>query len=253
MRFRRCTFTFGRILLGCSTMLCAVASAQTGACGVRSATQVPPVVELYTSEGCSSCPPADQWLSALKSNGDIVAMAFHVDYWDRLGWRDRFASPAFTQRQAREQEHNGADFSYTPQVVLDGADHKRWYRNAGLQPEPQSRPLATVQLALTRDGSRYTAVVTPTTGAPPKLAAYWTVTEDNHVTAVKAGENRGATLKHDYVVREYLPVAAWQAKGSVSLQYTVRSADDAAHPRHVNLVVIDASTGRPVQAVKLGC
>src|ERR1700709_639060 len=76
-----------------------------------------PVVELYTSEGCSSCPPADRWLSGFKADPSTVALAFHVDYWDRLGWKDRFASAAFTERQSRQQAVNGARFSYTPQVV----------------------------------------------------------------------------------------------------------------------------------------
>ena len=74
------------------------------------------MVELYTSEGCSSCPPADRWLSALKDGPPVVALAFHVDYWDRLGWKDRNASPAYTRRQAAQQRFNGARFSYTPQV-----------------------------------------------------------------------------------------------------------------------------------------
>ena len=84
------------------------------------------MVELYTSEGCNSCPPADRWLSTLKADPAVVALAFHVDYWDRLGWKDRFASAAFTARQAAQQATNGARFSYTPQVVVDGRDRNDW-------------------------------------------------------------------------------------------------------------------------------
>ena len=79
-----------------------------GSCSARSGPSVAPVVELYTSEGCSSCPPADVWLSRLKADPGVVALAFHVDYWDRLGWKDRFASPVYTQRQAQSQRSSGA-------------------------------------------------------------------------------------------------------------------------------------------------
>ena len=98
------------------------------ACTAASTRQVASVVELYTSEGCNSCPPADRWLSRLKADPAVVALAFHVDYWDRLGWKDRFASAAFTTRQASQQASNGARFSYTPQVVVDGRDRTDWSR-----------------------------------------------------------------------------------------------------------------------------
>ena len=101
------------------------------ACTAASTRQVPPVVELYTSEGCNSCPPADRWLSKLKADPAVVALAFHVDYWDRLGWKDRFASAAFTARQAAQQASNGARFSYTPQVVVDGRGGARRRRHRG--------------------------------------------------------------------------------------------------------------------------
>src|SRR5688572_7390063 len=100
-------------LVACGPRLAAAADA----CTAASPRTIVPVVELYTSEGCNSCPPADRWLSTLKAAPDVVALAFHVDYWDRLGWKDRFASAAFTQRQANQQASTGARFSYTPQVI----------------------------------------------------------------------------------------------------------------------------------------
>jgi hypothetical protein len=229
-------------------------AADPASCLSRSGAQVTPVVELYTSEGCNSCPPADRWLSRLKADAGTVALAFHVDYWDRLGWKDRFASPAYTQRQSQQQASNGAGFSYTPQVVVDGADRKDWH----VLPAPPAKAApaeAKVALTLTRDGQRFDAMVQPGPGAPARLAAFWAVTEQGHVTAVKAGENQGVTLNHDFVVREYKPVAAWSADRSapVSLQFSPATTPDPAHPRQVNLVVIDAVTGRPVQALKIGC
>ena len=222
------------------------------ACSAASARVVPAVVELYTSEGCSSCPPADRWLSRLKDDPSVVALAFHVDYWDRLGWKDRFASPAFTARQAAEQATNGARFSYTPQVVVDGRDRTDWSRALATS---ASRPNATVDVTLAHRGDSFVATVTPGVGSPKRLAAYWAVTEQGHSSAVRAGENAGATLHHDFVVRDYEPVAAWAARSGAAetIAFAPQARADAGHPRSVNLVVVDASTGRPVQAVKLGC
>ena len=222
------------------------------ACSAHSAATMPPVVELYTSEGCDSCPPADRWLSKLKADPGVVALAFHVDYWDRLGWKDRFASAAFTTRQAEQQATNGARFSYTPQVVVDGRDRKDW---PGLGLPLGKRPPTPVEIALVREGERVGATVAAGAGAPKRLAAYWAVTEHGHVTAVQAGENRGATLHHDFVVREYQAVPAWSTRGGApqTVAFQPFAKADAARPREINFVVVDAESGRPVQAVKLGC
>jgi hypothetical protein len=231
----------------------AQASASAGdTCTAHSAATVAPVVELYTSEGCDSCPPADRWLSKLKADPRVVALAFHVDYWDRLGWKDRFASPAFTGRQAEQQASNGARFSYTPQVVVDGQDRKDW---SGIAEPIGQRAAAPVDVLLTREGDRVTASVAASSRAPKRLAAYWAVTEQDHVTAVKAGENRGVTLHHDYVVRDYKTVPAWSASATApqAIAFQLPERSDATHPRAVNLVVVDADTGRPVQAAKIGC
>lgn len=224
------------------------AHAQT--CTATSGTQITPVVELYTSEGCSSCPPADRWLSALKAEPSVVALAFHVDYWDSLGWTDRYAAPAYTQHQARQQSVNGSRYSYTPQVVINGIDRKDW---PGLGSRLPATAPAGVQIMLTRQGEQVTAIVQSKDSA--RLAAYWAVTESGLSSAVKAGENAGATLKHDHVVRELSPVPAWAAAAgqATTLQFRPATVGDTAHPRQVNLVVVNAETGRPVQALKLGC
>ena len=236
----------------------ALATAPTYAassCSAHSAASMPPVVELYTSEGCSSCPPADRWLSGLNDQPAVVALAFHVDYWDRLGWKDRFASPAFTQRQARQVPGSGARFSYTPQVIVDGADRPDWPRLT-TDIAAAHRLAAPVAVQLVRDGSHLSATVTPASGAPSRLAAYWAVTEQGYVSVVQAGENAGATLHHDDVVRDYQPVPAWAttpAGPAATLQFDLTRPIDPAHARTVNLVIVDATNGRPVQAVKLGC
>lgn len=229
-----------------------VATQAAPTCSARSGAGIAPVVELYTSEGCNSCPPADRWLSALKAEPGVVALAFHVDYWDRLGWKDRFASPAYTQRQAQQQASSGARFSYTPQVLLDGADRPDWPR---LGATLAARAAAPVEVTLLREGNHFRATVAALNGAPARLAAYWAVTEQGHVSAVKAGENEGVTLRHDHVVREYLPVAAWASKpdATTTLAFDPATSIDPAHAREVNLVIVNADSGRPVQALRLGC
>ncbi|MBC7955517.1 MAG: DUF1223 domain-containing protein [Cytophagales bacterium] len=231
-----------------------LAPVQAQTCMARSSAQAATVVELYTSEGCNSCPPADRWLSQWKAEASVVALAFHVDYWDQLGWADRFAQPAFTQRQSQQQAVNGTRYSYTPQIVINGIDRKDW---SGVSPTAKGMNApraAPVQLTLQRDGERFEATVQPVASAM-RIAAYWAVTEDTHSSAVKRGENAGVTLRHDDVVRELLPVSAWQAQPGqpTTLRFTPATRSDAAHPRLIKLVVVDAASGRPLQALKLGC
>ncbi len=224
-------------------------------CSAQSAPIATPVVELYTSEGCNSCPPADRWLSKLKGESGVVALAFHVDYWDRLGWKDRFASPVYTQRQAQQQQSNGARFSYTPQVVIDGVDRPRWHGVDPAAATARGRAPSLVEIQLTREGRSIAATVSARPGAPARLAAYWAVTENDHSTPVKAGENEGVLLRHDFVVRRYVTVPAWNAAGAAPAAFRLDAdpANAAAPGAFVNLVVVDAATQRPVQALRLGC
>jgi len=219
-------------------------------CIATSGEQRASVVELYTSEGCNSCPPADRWLSTLKSDGRTVALAFHVDYWNRLGWTDRFSSAAYTERQQQVQKSSGSRFAYTPQVLLDGAEWREWM---AARPTAMATP-SPVRLQLSHQGSQVVAEVAPRAGAalPARLGGYWAVVEDGHVSDVKAGENAGATLRHDHVVRRYQPIAPWASAEPQHFSFELPPATDPAHPRRVVLVVTEAG-GRPLQALELGC
>lgn len=167
--------------------------AYSGSCTVQSGTQVRPVIELYTSQGCSSCPPADRWLSSLSSEktpGEPVIQAFHVAYWDYIGWVDRFAAPAYTQRQRQLAGWNGLRSIYTPQVLVNARDWRQW-RSAGNSVGYRNTP-ARLRIALHQtDTDAFEATVTALADAPPVWGAYWTVTEDAHQTSVGAGENAG--------------------------------------------------------------
>lgn len=239
------------LMSACAAALGTAQAAPGSACSATSGASVPRVVELYTSEGCSSCPPADRWLSGLKGRSDVVALAFHVDYWDRLGWKDRFGSPEHTRRQAALRDRHGARFVYTPQVVVDGRDWPGWHRAPLEAAKPQGGP--PVALALRRDGAQVHATVQAPGPQPLRLAASWVVTESGHASQVKAGENSGATLHHDFVVRELLEVPAWDARPGVAVPLRFAPAHRAAPGAVVNLVVVDAATGQPVQALALGC
>ena len=218
-------------------------------CKASSGANAPVVVELYTSEGCSSCPPADKWLSTLKGRPDVLALAFHVNYWDRLGWPDRFASPETTARQHQLAQLAGSRQVYTPQVVAAGRDWRVWPK----LPEPTP---SRVGLTLTREGDKVTAQIVAATGVTPapsaQLGGYWAVLEDQHVSQVKAGENSGETLRHDHVVRLYKPVPQWAAAQGSSSQLSV-SRGAPEFPRRVVFVVTDSATQRPVQALALAC
>jgi len=230
-------------LLGALLPVAAVAQTTAASCSVNSGARPPAIVELYTSEGCSSCPPADRWLSALKGRPEVLALAFHVNYWDRLGWPDRFANAATTERQHRLQRASGAPYVYTPQVLLNGRDLRHW-RTATLS-RPSASPLT---LTLVREGARVQASIAGP--ASQALAGYWVVLEDGHVSRVKAGENAGETLTHDHVVTLYRPVAAWRGDAQ-GLSIELPPVGSAA--RRVAFVVTDGAGTTPLQAVALAC
>lgn len=244
MKLHRPTLAAGALLgslFGSTATWANTCSASTGA-------ELNPVIELYTSEGCSSCPPADRWLSTLKpdqARTGAVIQAFHVGYWDYIGWVDRFATPAHTTRQRQIASWNRLRSIYTPQVVVNGSDFRASLGGAVSRSEP-----ARARIELRRTGAdQFEASVIP---AEPGMrwSAYWTVTEHDHSSRVRAGENAGETLRHDYVVRQYTPVGDYSGAGKLAFSSLPAQP---AHPRQVNLVVFDPRNGRPLQAVSVGC
>ena len=222
------------------------------ACSASSGDKVTPVIELYTSEGCSSCPPADKWASSLKSSGAVV-QAFHVGYWDYIGWVDRFAAPAHTSRQREVAITNRLRGIYTPQVVLDGKDWPGWHGSKSILGANKD---ALVSITLKRlDTDRFEARVTPAASAGTlPWSAYWTVTENGHNSKVQAGENAGEFLKHDFVVRQYTQAGNYNTPDDKPHTLALRSvAATPGHQRQINLVVFDKKTGATMQAVSLQC
>src|SRR6266704_92288 len=159
------------------------------------------LVELFTSEGCSSCPPAEKWLSQLKSNPDlwkkIVPIAFHVDYWDHLGWRDRFAKPEFTARQQRYAAAWDGDSVYTPGFVVNGKEWRDWFGANGMPTTSTKVGVLRVSLG---DGGKLTATFVSETTQPRNLTLNVALLGNDLESDVKRGENSGRKLRHDFVV-----------------------------------------------------
>jgi len=186
-------------------MVSTSSTAGSATCNATSGRDLVPLVELFTSEGCDSCPPADRWLSAtfpIDRAAGASVLAFHVDYWDRLGWKDRFASAQYTARQYAAMRANGATFVYTPQILVQGREVEAGGRAAAEKAVAAGRsraPRATIAMEAQGTSVRVTATVD---AAATKNAALWLAYADSAlVSDVKAGENRGVRLTHDHVAR----------------------------------------------------
>ena len=185
-----------------------------------------------------------------------VVQAFHVGYWDYIGWVDRFASPAYTTRQRQQAALGGQSTIYTPQAVLNGRDWRDWYGSGRRLPASKEPAGASISLRQVAD-DQFEATVTPIAGAAPTgstWSAYWTVTEHGHSSKVKSGENAGEFLQHDFVVRQYTPVGDYAVDAKTPQKLVWRSiAATPGHARQINLVVFDPKTGKTLQAVSASC
>jgi hypothetical protein len=248
-----------------SALLWFPAIAAAAQCSAVSGERRVPLLELYTSEGCDSCPPADHWLGALPARGygsdRVVALAFHVDYWNYLGWVDPFAQKRFTERQRHVAARSQSRVVYTPQFTLNGRDYRRGAlrddfgeRIASLH---RQKPQAALQLALATapDSVAVSGSATIADAGERSLAQTWlALYENNLATDVKAGENRGKRLAHDFVVRDITGPLPVDAQGRVSLEH--RFAVDARWKLRdlaVAAFVQNVKTGDVLQALALGC
>ena len=233
-------------------------------CVAKSGTQRVALLELYTSEGCSSCPPADRWLADLGPTGlapaRVAPLALHVDYWNYIGWTDPFSQARFTERQQTYSARGGTRTVYTPQFILDGREYRGWFRgenfarrieNANAQPAP-----AAIALRLARVDQATLEVtgevsVTETT-ARERIGVYVALYENNLVNDVRAGENRGQRLRHDYVVRRLEGPFALSADGRLTLRQRFALAPDWKRPDlGITTFVQNRANGEILQTVML--
>ena len=189
--------SIGTVLLFCG--ICQHASAADDVV-IMSGPQRLSLIELYTSEGCSSCPPAEKWLSGLRNDArlwrSVVPVAFHVDYWNRLGWKDRFAQPSFTVRQ---YGHAEAGTVYTPAFVVDGREWRAWFEDQHLPSNNESAGMLE---------ARVSSAGAVTTRYSPEMkfeegTGHVAWLGFGLVSDVRRGENAGRALHHDFVVLEH--------------------------------------------------
>jgi hypothetical protein len=202
-----------------------VGAAQIMSCKAVSPPQTQALVEVFTSEGCSSCPPADRWLSALVQVPSqklmAVGLSLHVDYWDYIGWKDPFAKAAYTQRQYGYARQRGVTGVYTPQVVLAGRDFPKWDSSSTfLQAVKQiNEKPARAQIELDAKAGKLGGDVQVNFNATGEQAAqlHLVLFENAIKIKVNAGENRGELLGHDRVAREILKLDIKAGQTSVPL------------------------------------
>ncbi len=241
-------------------LLAGVAGAQDLPDQVSPEKRVPVLVELFTSEGCSSCPPADALLRRLAESqpvagAEIIVLSEHVDYWDRLGWRDRFSSPLFTMRQQRYAQRLGGEGPYTPEMVVDGRDGfvggDRGRALRSIERAVTVRKLPIEVSAPTIEGRQVTAVATMGESGGPaarvkanRAEVFAVLVDPEDRTEVRNGKNGGKVLMHASVARVMTRVGTVDdlARGPLRVRLQVPEGTDPA-PMRLVLFIEDTGTG----------
>lgn len=244
-------------------LLCLPVAAPAAQCAAASGERRVALLELYTSEGCDSCPPADRWMSGLPARGlgldRLIVLGFHVDYWNYLGWPDPYAQRRYTERQQSASARNRSRFVYTPQLLLDGRDYRRGFRDdfaERIAVLNRREPGAAIRLEISPardDGLAVRGEVTLNATHVQRAAQLWLALYENRLSSnVTAGENRGQLLHHDAVVRELAgPYATSAQRGSV-FSHTFRIERAWKRKDLVAAAFVqDGATGEVLQAVAL--
>lgn len=224
--------------MAASFILCGLQGhAMAAECMAKSGLNTVPLLELYTSEGCSSCPPADKWLSGQQfDSAKFTPLAFHVDYWDYIGWKDKFSKAEYSDRQRKTAAFGGAGFVYTPQFVMNGRDFKGWDNSRLNEAVDKNQKLASranlslnavsdANGAITLKTSAQAAKASDTKNSDAKnIDIFVAVYENKLVSKVNAGENSGRELKHDYVVRELFGAYQLSNTNEFSKNFTLNYA-----------------------------
>ncbi len=205
------------------------------------------LVELFTSEGCSSCPPADRWLSKLRINPGLwkkfVPIGWHVDYWDGLGWSDPFSKKQFTLRQRAYARVWRETVVYTPAVVLDGKPWPRWRR--GAVPVSDGKKVGVLEATISEEGV-LKAGFKPVNRERKPLSLTAAILVSGVSSKVRSGENRGRNLRHDFTVLESRSVGLVEGQGTIRLKLSRGERGRLA----VAAWVTEANSQVPIQATK---
>lgn len=183
----------------------------------------PVVVELYTSQGCSSCPPADEFLATLADRDDVIALALHVDYWDYIGWKDSFAQPAFTARQKAYAISAGRRSVYTPQMIVDGMEHVvgNHPKDVGAMINKHGTQETPVELKIERKGDRLEieAEAAHPLGEPVLVQVVRYMPSAR--VMINKGENAGRTVDYSNIVTEWHVLGEWDTRTTLEAEGTI--------------------------------
>jgi hypothetical protein len=199
------------------TMFSLVSSLDAETIHFRSSIERVSLLELYTSEGCSSCPPADAWLNKLKGDPGLwknyVPVAFHVDYWNYLGWHDPWSGPEFSQRQRDYAAEWHTEDIYTPEFVLNGAEWRNWF---GLRATPGStgQKVGVLEISSTNN-ALWNVTFASVAEADGKFEVHAALLAGGLSSEVKAGENSGHILRHEFAVVELVQIGLTTSNGVV--------------------------------------
>lgn len=206
--------------------------------------QPPVVVELFTSQGCSSCPPADALLTELAADPDLLALSFHVDYWDYIGWEDPFAAAEHTQRQRDYVDGLGLRYVYTPQMVIDGRHDVVGSNRREVMQAIEAAARTPAPLAVTLDDAGGGSVRIAAGDAPAEGATVWLIGfDDGHDTRIAQGENGGRSLHNSNVVRALTKLGTWSGAAA---SFPVDLAKAKAAGRGGCAVLVQQGRGGPI-------
>jgi len=208
------------------------------------------LLELYTSEGCSSCPPADRWMRTLRDDPrlwrELVPVAFHVDYWDYIGWNDRFASPVYSNRQRDYARGRHVSTVYTPGFVLAGEEWRSWFTRPVLR---LNNSVQGGKLKLSVTESQAKVAFTPSLPVSGDLEVHVAILGFDLKTEVRAGENGGRTLEHDFVVLGYRSLATTRRASTYTASFSLPDVKAPSERKAIAAWVSPRHDPRPIQAV----
>ncbi len=189
----------------------AIAIAMPTFSGVSQAAKSPVLIELFTSQGCSSCPPADKLAGELSKRDDVIVVSLNVDYWDYLGWKDTLARPEFTKRQMSYAKSRGDSDVYTPQMVINGSAHAVGSNRGNVQEVIDNAPAASVPIEISAADNELHIELGE--GQARGEATLWLMSVAPEINvAIERGENSGKTVSYHNVVRMLTPAGMWKGK-----------------------------------------
>lgn len=205
------------------------------------------LVELYTSQGCSSCPPADKLLGQLATKPGVIALSLHVDYWDYLGWKDSFSNPAFTNRQRSYAQTAGSTMIYTPQIVVGGRDFLVGSKAMEVAESVMKHAdlVAPVEIALMRKDDSLQVQADARGTLPDQMVVYLIQYSPREDVKIKSGENAGKKITYHNVVMSWTELGRWDGAQSLSLSGPVSGDMPAV------VVVQDGPSGPVLAAARI--